>query len=75
VRCFFLPHHRVANTAKARGHAESLAPIIAGLDPDGTLSLRALAKKMTVERLPTPHGAAVWTAGVARVKARLAKAA
>jgi hypothetical protein len=56
VRGFFLPHHRVAT--KARGHAESLAPIIARLDPDGTLSLRALAKKLTAERLPTPHGAA-----------------
>jgi hypothetical protein len=39
------------------------------LDPDGLLSLPALAKTLTAERLPTPHGAAVWTAGVARVKA------
>ena len=29
---------RKANTAKARGHAESLAPIITRLDPDGSLS-------------------------------------
>jgi DNA invertase Pin-like site-specific DNA recombinase len=64
---------RKAHTAKALGHAESLAPIITRLDPDGSLSLRALAAKLTAEGLPTPAGAAVWTAvGVARVKAKLA---
>ena len=31
------------------------------LDPDGLLSLPALAKTLTAERLPTPHGATVWT--------------
>jgi DNA invertase Pin-like site-specific DNA recombinase len=62
-----------ALTAKARGHAESLAPIITRLDPDGSLSLRALAAELTAEGLPTPAGASVWTAAtVARVKARLA---
>jgi hypothetical protein len=51
----------------------SLAPIIARLDPDGSLSLRALAARLTTDGLPTPAGAAVWTAaGVAHVKARLA---
>jgi hypothetical protein len=30
---------RKANTARARGHAESLAPIIARLDPDGNVSI------------------------------------
>jgi DNA invertase Pin-like site-specific DNA recombinase len=60
-----------AHTAKARGH-ESLAPIITRLDHDGSLSLRALAAKLTAEGLPTPAGAAVWTAmTVARVKAKL----
>jgi DNA invertase Pin-like site-specific DNA recombinase len=64
---------RKAHTAKARGHATSLAPIITRLDPDGSLSLRALAAKLTAEGLPTPAGSAVWTAAtVARVKARLA---
>jgi hypothetical protein len=53
-----------------------LAPIIARLDPNGSLSLRALAAKLIAEGLPTPAGAAMWTAaGVARVKAKLAKAA
>ena len=42
------------------------------LDPTGSLSLRQLASALTAEGLPTPAGAAVWTAGqVARVKARL----
>jgi DNA invertase Pin-like site-specific DNA recombinase len=64
---------RKARSAKAASHAASLAPIIARLDPDGSLSLRELAAKLTAEGLPTPSGAAVWTAaGVARVKVRLA---
>jgi DNA invertase Pin-like site-specific DNA recombinase len=64
---------RNAHTAKARGHAASLVPIITRLDPNGSLSLRALAAKLTAEGLPTPAGAAAWTAAtVARVKAKLA---
>jgi DNA invertase Pin-like site-specific DNA recombinase len=64
---------RQAHSAKARGHAESLAPIITRLDPDGSLSLRALAAELTAEGLPTPAGASVWTAAtVARVKEKLA---
>jgi hypothetical protein len=64
---------RVGLPAQARGHAASLAPIITRLDPDGSLSLRALAAKLTAEGLPTPAGAAIWTAmTVARVKAKLA---
>jgi hypothetical protein len=43
------------------------------LDPDGSLSLRALAARLTAEGLPTPAGSAMWTAmTVARVKAKLA---
>jgi hypothetical protein len=61
------------NTSAAASHAASLAPIITRLDPDGSLSLRALAAKLTAEGLPTPAGAAVWTAAtLVRVKARLA---
>jgi DNA invertase Pin-like site-specific DNA recombinase len=64
---------RKAHTAKAASHATSLAPIIARLDPGGSLSLRALAARLTAEGLPTPAGSAVWTAAtVQRVKARLA---
>jgi hypothetical protein len=32
-----------------RSHATSQAPIISRLDPDGSLSLRALAAKLTAE--------------------------
>ena len=47
------------------------APIFARLDPDGSLSLRALAAKLTAEGLPTPAGVGVWAAAtVARVKAK-----
>ena len=64
---------RKAHTAKAASHAASLVPIITRLDPNGSLSLRALAAKLTADGLPTPAGAPVWTATtVARVKARLA---
>jgi DNA invertase Pin-like site-specific DNA recombinase len=64
---------RKVRSLKAAGHAMSLAPIIMRLDPDGLLSLRLLAAKLTAEGLPTPAGAAVWTAAtVARVRARLA---
>jgi DNA invertase Pin-like site-specific DNA recombinase len=67
---------RKVRSLKAAGHAASLAPIIARLDPDGSLSLRALAAKLTAESLPTPAGAAVWSAvTVARVKAKLAASA
>jgi hypothetical protein len=63
---------RAARSAKAAGHAGSLAPILSRLDPEGRLSLRALAAALTAERLPTPAGGALWTAAqVARVKARL----
>ena len=34
---------RQARTAKAGSHALSLSPILGRLDPDGSLSLRALA--------------------------------
>lgn len=61
---------REVRSAKAADHAASLAPIIARLDPDGSLSLRALAAALTAEGLPTPAGRAVWTAAtVQRVKA------
>ena len=64
---------RRAHTAKATSRAASLAPIIRRLEADGPLSLRRLAAALTAEGLPTPAGAAAWTAAtVARVKAKLA---
>jgi DNA invertase Pin-like site-specific DNA recombinase len=63
---------RAVRTSKAIGHASSLAPIIARLDPDASLSLREIAAKLTAEGLPTPAGGSKWTAAtVARVKAKL----
>ena len=44
---------RAVRSAKAADHAVSLAPIIARIDPDSSLSLRALAAKLTAEGLPT----------------------
>jgi DNA invertase Pin-like site-specific DNA recombinase len=65
-----------ALTAKANDHAAALAPIVARLEADGPLSLHKLAAALTAEGLPTPAGAAVWTAaGVARIKARLGTSA
>jgi hypothetical protein len=65
---------RKARSAKAHAHALSLAPIIARLDPEGSLPLRTLAAKLDAEGLPTPAGGAQWTAAtVARVEARLAR--
>jgi DNA invertase Pin-like site-specific DNA recombinase len=64
---------RKARSATARARAADLAPIITRLDPDGSLSLRALAARLTAEGLPTSAGATVWTAAtVARVRAKLA---
>jgi len=58
--------------AKANARAADLAPIVSRLDPDDSMSLRALAAALMAEGVPTPAGAAVWTAaGVARIKARL----
>lgn len=64
---------RKARILKAEAHASSLAPILTRIDPTGSLSLRALAAKLTAEGLPTPAGGVAWTATtVARVKAKLA---
>jgi DNA invertase Pin-like site-specific DNA recombinase len=64
---------REARSAKAAGHASSLAPIIARLDPEGAMSLRQLAAALTAEGLPTAAGATKWTAAqVARILVRTA---
>ena len=62
-----------AVVAKADARAADLAPIFGRLDPNGSLSLNEMARRLTAEGLPTVNGSATWTAaGVARVKARLA---
>ncbi len=64
---------RAQRTAKANEHAKALAPIIARIDPERALSLRALAARLNDERVPTATGAGVWTAaGVRRVVQRAA---
>lgn len=64
---------RAVRTSNAVAHASAVAPIIARLDPTGSLSLHALAAKLTAEGLPTPANGTVWTAAtVARVKAKIA---
>ena len=64
---------RAASTAKATQHASALAPIIARIDPAGTLSLRAIAAALNNEGVPTPTGRGEWTAAaVQRVKGKIA---
>jgi DNA invertase Pin-like site-specific DNA recombinase len=64
---------RRVRTSQAVEHAKAFAPIIARLDPAGSLSLRALAAKLSEEGLPTPAGGLEWTAAtVQRIKAKLA---
>jgi DNA invertase Pin-like site-specific DNA recombinase len=63
---------RNARQSKAMAHALALTPILFRLDPSGSLSLRAIAAKLTAEGLPTPARSTEWTAAtVSRVKARL----
>jgi DNA invertase Pin-like site-specific DNA recombinase len=60
-----------ARTEKADANAASLLPIVDRLDPDGSLPLRELARRLTAEGVPTSAGSTTWTpAGVARLKAR-----
>ena len=64
---------RAVKTAKAGGFAESLRPILARINPNGTMSLRAVADALTREGVPTASGSGEWTAmAVKRVADRLA---
>ena len=57
---------------KADEHALALAPILARIDPHGSLSLRQIARALTEEQVPTPRGSSRWTAGaVSRLRTRL----
>lgn len=67
---------RAARTRRANARAADLAPVLDRLDPAGTLSLRALAEKLTAEGVPTPRNASTWTpATVARLRQRLSTTA
>jgi hypothetical protein len=66
---------RAARTLKATEQARSIAPIIDRVDPDGTASLRGIARALNDEGVPTPSGEGTWTAAtVARLRKRLEQA-
>ncbi|MBX9847486.1 MAG: recombinase family protein [Xanthobacteraceae bacterium] len=66
---------RAARSRKADAQAEALAPILARIDPTGAASLRAVAKELNTEGVPTPRGQGDWTAAaVARLRQRLQSA-
>lgn len=67
---------RAGRTAKAEAKAFNLGFVIARIDPDRTLSLRALAAALNEQRVPTPSGRGQWQAvQVQRTLARLEGAA
>ena len=67
---------RAAARAKAARTAESLRPVVSDIDPDGALSLAALARRLNEERVPTPSGKGQWAATtVKRLRERLQGAA
>lgn len=65
-------HARAVRQGMADDRAEALAPILARIDPEGALSLRAVAAALEAEGVPTVSGKGRWTAaGVQRVRERL----
>jgi len=66
---------RAAHTAKANARAADIAPLLARINPDGALSLRAVAAQMNAEGIPSPNGKGKWSAAtVSRLVRRLSKA-
>ncbi len=64
---------RAQRTFKSDEHAKAIAPVIARIDPERTMSLRALAARLNEERVPTAAGKSAWTAtGVKRLLERAA---
>lgn len=62
---------RAARSRAADERASALLPILARIDPDGALSLRAIASQLNEEGVPTASGRGQWTAaGVKRVRER-----
>jgi hypothetical protein len=59
-----------ARTALYRSRALEKVPLLDEIDPDGTMSLRALSKKLNELLIPTISGRGTWSAGsVRRLKA------
>ena len=64
---------REARTAKANNKAKDYQLLFDRLNPDGSVSLKAMAQKLNEEGVPTPSGKGQWQHGqVARVYKRLA---
>src|SRR5215212_3730043 len=53
---------RSALMRQADDRARALTPILARIDPDGTMPLRAVARVLRTEEIPTPSGRGAWTA-------------
>jgi DNA invertase Pin-like site-specific DNA recombinase len=65
---------RSALMRQADDRARALAPILARIDPTGTMPLRAVARALRSEEIPTPSGRGAWTAvAVGRLRDRLAQ--
>ena len=63
---------REARTQKATQKAENLKYVFDRMNPDGSISMTALAKKLNAEGIPTPSGKGQWqTVTVSRVMKRL----
>lgn len=63
---------RSALSRRADDQARALRPVLDRIDPDGRLSLRALAEVLEAEEIPTPTGRGKWTAAaVQRIRVRL----
>jgi DNA invertase Pin-like site-specific DNA recombinase len=61
-----------ARSAKAQVRAGHVGFALKHIDPDGTMSLAALARRLNEERVPTPSGKGLWAAmTVKRLRERL----
>ena len=64
---------REARTAKANNKARDYQLLFDRLNPDGSVSLKAMARKLNAENVPTPSGKGQWQhVQVTRVYKRLA---
>jgi DNA invertase Pin-like site-specific DNA recombinase len=63
---------RAGYTQKANNKAQSLKYVFDRMNPDGLMSMTAMAKQLNAEKIPTPSGKGLWQAvTVSRVLKRL----
>ena len=63
---------RKAHQAKAQAIAAEKAHVLQEIDPDGSMSLRELARQLNQRSVPTPSGRGLWQAAtVKRLRQRL----